>query len=206
MFSRHFFSDPFFDDPFFLPSTARVWGFSDPFEDMRRDPVFRSVLAGHTPLLETGQQQARTNGAAENKQDSKELTTQQEANNWMAAYARAPAVDIVQRDNEYQINVDIPGVRKEDVKVSLTQNRRGQNVLTVSGERKEEVSQEDKTKGSMSRRSMYGKFSRSLALPENVDASKPDSIQAKSDNGVLKIVLPKLKEPAKKPETNIKIQ
>lgn len=213
MFSR-FFHDPIFDDPFFIPSTARVWGFSDPFEEMRRDPFFRSVLAGQTPMIEHSTPEQPADSKANGKQvaatsaapgDTKELTSQQNADNWIAAYSRAPAVDIVQRDNEYQINVDVPGVKKEDIKVNLTENRRGQKVLTVSGERKEEVSKEDKDKGYTSRRSMYGKFSRSLALPENSDA-KPESIQAKQENGVLKITIPKLKEPPKKPETNIQIQ
>jgi len=202
MLSR-FFRDPFFDDPFFLSHNARSWGFSDPFEEMRRDPFFRDHLALTSgPQQNAGQNQNQSqavtpSGGSDSKQMAAYGPQGASDHEWLTAYARAPNMDIVQRDKEYQINVDLPGVKKEDIKVNVTEMGRGHKMLTVSGERKDEATKEDKEKGYYSRRSMYGKFSRSIALPENVDA-KPEAIQAKMEDGVLKIVLPKTKEPEKK--------
>jgi len=204
MMSR-FWNDPFFYDPFFIASPARVWGFSDPFEDMRRDPVFRDIFENMDRPMIT----AATSGATPAEKgakgtESKQLTTTPDATqNWLTAYARAPHVDIVQRDNEYVVNIDVPGVKKEDIKLNLSEDARGRKMLTVSGERKEESSKDEK--GVTSRRSMYGKFSRTLMLPEQVD-TKPEAIKAKHEDGVLKISLPRLKEPDKKSQQEIAIR
>lgn len=88
----------------------------------------------------------------------------------------------------------MPGVKKEDIKVDLNKG-----VLTISGERKtkEEVKQEDYYKIE----TYFGKFSRSFTLPDNVDI---ENIEAKSDNGVLEIVIPKLKDDVSKKSIEIK--
>jgi len=88
----------------------------------------------------------------------------------------------------------LPGVKKEDIKVDLNKG-----VLTISGERKtkEEVKQEDYYKIE----TYFGKFSRSFTLPDNVDI---ENIEAKSDNGVLEIVIPKLKDDVSKKSIEIK--
>jgi len=127
------------------------------------------------------------------------------AQNWLSAYTRAPAVDVVERNNEFEINVDVPGVAKDDVKLQVTEDRRGRKLLTVSGERKENQEQEDKQRGFRSSHRLYGKFSRSLRLPDNCDC-KANSIQAKHENGVLKVIVPKLSHDAVKPASmDIKI-
>ena len=88
----------------------------------------------------------------------------------------------------------MPGVKKEDIKVDLNKG-----ILTISGERKtkEEVKQEDYYKIE----TYFGKFSRSFTLPDNVDI---ENIEAKSDNGVLEIVIPKLKDDVSKKSIEIK--
>ena len=85
-------------------------------------------------------------------------------------------------------------VKKEDIKVDLNKG-----ILTISGERKtkEEVKQEDYYKIE----TYFGKFSRSFTLPDNVDI---ENIEAKSDNGVLEIVIPKLKDDVSKKSIEIK--
>jgi len=182
----------------------------DPFEDIRRDPLFRDVLNFDVPLLTGGTgkdttmmpggKQTTTRGGQECKEMSIQDTT-----NWITAYARAPPVDIVQRDQEYQINFDVPGVRKEDIKVNLCENRQGQKLLTIHGERKDERTLDDKDRGTTQRRAMYGRFSRTLTLPENCDA-KPEKINAKVEHGVLKVIVPRTQEPEKrKAEQEIRI-
>jgi len=132
---------------------------------------------------------------------STQLTDPLAANqSWLANYARAPTVDVIDREKEYQINVDVPGVRKEDIKVQVSEQPTGRGqkrrFLTVSGERKDERTEGDDKSGYRATSSMYGKFSRSLTLPEDAIT---EGVVAKHDNGVLKITLPKT-EPPKQPE------
>jgi HSP20 family protein len=94
-----------------------------------------------------------------------------------------PAVNTREGDDAYYIDVDLPGVKKEDVEISVDKN-----VLTIKGKRevREEVKEEDYYRVE----SAYGTFSRSFTLPEKVDV---ENIEAKSENGVLEIIIPKLK-------------
>lgn len=94
-----------------------------------------------------------------------------------------PSVNTREGEDAYYIDVDLPGVKKEDVEINVDEN-----LLTIKGKRetKEEVEKEDYYRIE----SAYGTFSRSFTLPEKVDVEK---IEAKSDDGVLEIVIPKLK-------------
>ena len=78
-----------------------------------------------------------------------------------------PVVDIKETENEYLARAELPGIRREDVKVSLEDD-----VLTIEGER------------------FYGTFCRSFTLPEFTDAN---AIRAESKDGVLNVHVPKLK-------------
>jgi HSP20 family protein len=92
-----------------------------------------------------------------------------------------PAMDLVERDDHYVLSVDLPGLSEADVNVELQDN-----VLTISGERKQE--QERKADGYYRLERAFGSFSRSLTLPEGVDA---DAVTAKFDDGVLEVSVPK---------------
>ena len=95
-----------------------------------------------------------------------------------------PAVDIAERDNEYVVKVDLPGVEKDDVKITLVSG-----VLTIRGEKKQE--NESKT-GSFHRiERSYGSFQRSFTLPSSV---RNDGIDAVYKDGILTITLPKAEE------------
>lgn len=93
-----------------------------------------------------------------------------------------PNVNTREGEFAYHIDADLPGVKKEDIKVDLKEN-----ILTISGERryKEEVKHEDYYRVE----TRFGKFSRSFTLPDDADI---ENIDASSDNGVLEIVVPKL--------------
>ena len=99
-----------------------------------------------------------------------------------------PAVNILEEDNEYRIEVVAPGIDKKDVKINLEDD-----VLTISSERKEE--NEEKNKHYMRREFNYTAFTRSFVVPEEVDASK---ISAEHKNGILTLHLPKKEEVVKK--------
>ena len=96
-----------------------------------------------------------------------------------------PAMDVAQTDDHYVLRADLPGLSEGDVNVELDHN-----VLTISGERKRE--HEQRSEGYYRVERASGSFSRSLTLPEGVDA---DDIQANFDNGVLEIRIPKPEQP-----------
>jgi len=102
-----------------------------------------------------------------------------------AAEARwSPAVDIIEEKDRFLLRADVPGVNAADIDVSMDAG-----VLTVSGVRLAEECGED-TDVQRTERST-GRFSRRFTLPETADA---DSITAKSNNGILEVVIPKLPE------------
>jgi HSP20 family protein len=95
-----------------------------------------------------------------------------------------PAVDIYEDKDKYVVNAELPGMRREDIDVSLDGN-----TLTISGERKQE---EEKKEGENYRSERYfGRFQRCVTLPSGVDANK---IQASYKDGVLTVTLPKSEE------------
>jgi len=106
-----------------------------------------------------------------------------------------PAADIMEDKDTFTVVAELPGMKKEDVKVTL-QN----NVLTISGEKRKETEQKEKTFHRMER--SYGSFYRTFELPAMVDATK---IQADFKDGVLKISLPK-SEAAKPKEIAINVK
>lgn len=99
-----------------------------------------------------------------------------------------PRVDAVESDTSYMLLIELAGVAKEDVQVTVENN-----VLTIKGEKKRPESQSEVTFVSKGRR--FGKFERSFKLAENVDTT---SIGAEFANGILTLTLPKIE--VKKPE------
>ena len=100
-----------------------------------------------------------------------------------ALTAFTPSVNTREGEYAYHVEVDLPGVKKEDIEINIQDN-----VLTIHGERKtkEELKEENYYKVE----SRYGRFERSFTLPENVDM---EDIHAESQDGVLEVVIPKLK-------------
>lgn len=93
-----------------------------------------------------------------------------------------PAVDVKEDDQAYTVRAELPGVDAKDIHVELHDG-----VLTVSGEKKQEATQDE---GGMRRTECrYGRFARSVPLAEDVDEGK---IAAEHKNGVLTVKLPKL--------------
>lgn len=97
-----------------------------------------------------------------------------------------PKCNIEERENDYLVEVEIPGVDPKDVLVELEGN-----VLKIKGERKREVETKDEEKTMHIVEHSYGSFYRSFTLPENVDA---ENIRAENKNGILYITLPKDKK------------
>jgi HSP20 family protein len=92
-----------------------------------------------------------------------------------------PAMDLVETDDHFVLRADLPGLSEKDVNIEVEDS-----VLTVSGERKAE--HETTQEGYHRVERAFGSFSRSLTLPEGVDA---ESVAASFDRGVLEITIPK---------------
>jgi len=93
-----------------------------------------------------------------------------------------PAINTREGEFAYHVEVDLPGMKKEDIDVQVEDN-----VLVISGERK--VKEELKEENYYKIESSFGTFSRSFTLPEDADV---ENIHAESADGVLEVVVPKL--------------
>ena len=92
-----------------------------------------------------------------------------------------PSVDVSESDDDYQIAVELPGIDKKDIEVTLTNNR-----LTIKGEKK--VEQDETRKDTHVIERAHGAFQRSFTLPKETDATKTS---AQFDNGILTLTVPK---------------
>lgn len=92
----------------------------------------------------------------------------------------SPAIEVKEEKGKLLVKADLPGVKQEDVKVSVTGD-----ILTVEGERKHE--KEEKREGYFHSERAYGRFSRSIRLPEG---AKTDQASAQFTNGVLEVGVP----------------
>lgn len=157
------------------PAAPDVWR---PFETLRREMnrLFDEFDGSWTPFKRWGL--------------NLEPFTRREA-----AWSAAPVVDIVEREKEYEITAELPGLDANDVEVKVSNG-----ALTIKGEKKEE--REEKKKDFYLSERRYGAFQRSFTLPDGIDA---DKIEATLKKGVLTVVLPKTAE-AQKREKKIAVK
>jgi HSP20 family protein len=102
-----------------------------------------------------------------------------------AAQGLMPRLDVVERDNEFVVQAEMPGIRKEDIEITLEQG-----VLTISGESRSEKEEKEGERIVRQER-RYGKYIRSLRLGKDIDDKK---VKANYRDGILELVLPKQEE------------
>ena len=107
----------------------------------------------------------------------------------------APKVDIFEEGDNFVVKAEIPGIKKEEIEVNLTDD-----MVTISGEKKKEEKVEKKDYYRFER--SFGSFSRSFRLPKDVQADKAKAI---FKDGVLELKVPKTEE-AKKKEKKVPIE
>jgi HSP20 family protein len=95
-----------------------------------------------------------------------------------------PAIDLVDSGDRVEVKVELPGMAKDDVDISLKDD-----ILTIKGEKKQEREEKEENRYYVER--TYGSFSRTLTLPSKVN---PDGVEARFKDGVLEINLPKAEE------------
>ena len=116
------------------------------------------------------------------RNDSKKLFSEFPNNFELSSYS-FPKVDLMEDEKFITIIAELPGVNKDDVKIVLEDG-----VLTLSGEKKSDVKEDDKINFSRNERE-FGKFERKFELVEDIN---PDEVKANFNNGLLKIMIAKL--------------
>jgi len=106
-----------------------------------------------------------------------------------------PAVDIAEQENEYLVKVELPGVNKDDVKITVDNN-----ILTIRGEKKQDQEAKDDNYYRVERN--YGSFLRTFRLPSSVHADKIDAVYK---DGILTVTVPKSEE-AKPKQIEVKVK
>ncbi len=104
-----------------------------------------------------------------------------------------PQVNIQEREDDFQIDVAAPGMKKDDFNVTVDNN-----MLTINAQKQEEADGQDYSR----REFNYQSFSRSFTLPESV---KAEDIAAKYEDGILKLTVPKREESKQRPPKTIQI-
>lgn len=123
-------------------------------------------------------------------------------NEWMErANATAPAINVIENEKDYRVEVAAPGMSKEDFNIKLDED----NNLVISMEKKSENKEENKHNGRYLRREFsYSKFQQTMILPDDVNK---EGISASVEHGVLTIELPKVTpQEVKKTERHIDIK
>lgn len=118
--------------------------------------------------------------------------------NWRVAGATLPAVNVVETNDDFRIEVAAPGMKRSDFKVELDNN-----VLTISSEREDKAEEKDSNGNYTRREFSYQSFQRSFSLPENKVLG--DKITARYVDGILHVTVPKSEEAKVKPAKQIAV-
>lgn len=110
--------------------------------------------------------------------------------------ATAPAINVMESDKDYQVELAAPGLKKEDFSVNINDDGN----LVIKMEKKEENKEENKATHYLRREFSFSKYEQTLILPDDVEK---EEIRAKMENGVLTIDLPKMVVSQKKPARQI---
>lgn len=114
------------------------------------------------------------------------------------ANATAPAINVIEKDKAYVVELAAPGLKKEDFQVNIDDDGN----LSIKMEQKHENKEEDKKSHYLRREFSYSKYEQTLLLPDDV---QKDKISAKVDNGVLYVDLPKTEEARTKVQRRIEV-
>ena len=121
-------------------------------------------------------------------------------NEWIAkTSSAAPAINIVETEKEYEVQIAAPGITKDDFDITVDK----ENHLVVTVEHKQEEGEKDKKGRYLRREFSYSQFQQTLILPDNVNT---DAIEAHQNNGVLTVMIPKKQTPMMEAWKELKLQ
>lgn len=118
-------------------------------------------------------------------------------NEWMEkANTTSPAINIAETDTDYKVEIAVPGMTKDDFSIRIEDD----DQLVVTMEKKQENKEEDQKGRYLRREFSYSQFQQNMILPDNVEK---DKIEAKVENGILTIDIPKKDPNAQKPVNKV---
>ena len=122
-------------------------------------------------------------------------------NEWLEkANSTSPAINIIESEKDYKVEIAAPGLTKDDFSIRIDDD----NQISVSMEKKEEHKDENKNGRYLRREFSYTQFRQNMILPDNIDK---DKIEAKVENGILTIDIPKKETIPEKPAVrNIEVK
>ena len=122
-------------------------------------------------------------------------------NEWLEkANSTSPAINIIESEKDYKVEIAAPGLTKDDFSIRIDDD----NQISVSMEKKEEHKDENKNGRNLRREFSYTQFRQNMILPDNIDK---DKIEAKVENGILTIDIPKKEIIPEKPAVrNIEVK
>jgi HSP20 family protein len=144
--------------------------------------LWRSEQSQWSPMREMNRLQRRMNRMLDEYFTESLPSIFRESNLPMEEEAYLPPCDVSETDQHYVLSFDLPGVKKEEVKIEVKDSQ-----LIVSGQRKHESKETEA--GRISHERYFGTFMRSFTLPAEVSATQ---VEAHFENGVLQIALPKM--------------
>ena len=109
-----------------------------------------------------------------------------QAGYWEGSQKLSMPIEVQDNGNDYVIRAELPGIKKEDLDISIEQN-----YLTLNAKKIKETNNKDENDNCLYGEFSYGEFSRTIQLPQEIDTDKAD---AKLEEGILQIVVPKLKK------------
>lgn len=207
-----FLSDPFFSDvnavdPFFVPRHHHhlLTDESHPRNQRKQQRGQLTQGGASSAAQQQGQQgqQGQLGQQGQQGQESTALQTQQQGGGQLSSWGGGRMwplgvdmrVDVHEEKDKFVIKAELPGIPKENVKVNVDNG-----YLSISGEKKEEFSNEDKDRQVRRSERRFGKFQRSFRLPDNVNQ---ENMNARYEQGVLTLDIPKTEV---KPDTKREIQ
>ncbi|KAI9207431.1 HSP20-like chaperone [Polychytrium aggregatum] len=167
-----FNSDPFFQDPF--EYERRVFG--------RMNRLMNQLIADDRLAASAQEGEKQPEQSSDNQsgsQSESQSVSRPAPSGW--GFYKTPRLDVIENETEFVVKADLPGLKKDDVHVSLLDD-----VLTIEGERRS--SHEEKKDTYHMVECSYGQFQRKIRLPPTVDAQ---SIQGKMTDGVLELKIGK---------------
>jgi HSP20 family protein len=118
--------------------------------------------------------------------------------NWRESGATLPAVNVMETNGDFRIEVAAPGMKRSDFKVELDNN-----ILTISSQREDRNEEKDQNGNYTRREFSYQSFQRSFSLPENKVLG--DKITARYVDGILHVIVPKAEDAKVKPAKQIAV-
>jgi HSP20 family protein len=199
-FQSTLFRDPFHDSIFQQRLTDNLGNKTDPNTASSGVAAGSEAFEKNTNLTSSDKTQTNEQELSTTSGNDQRMQ-QSHPRSWLSSFSSSAPIcklDVVEEKSQYLVHAELPGIAKENIKLDIKNN-----ILTLSAETKHEINEEDKNKKYVRKERSFGSVTRSLQLPADVDMNK---IEAKHENGMLNITLPRMELKHQQRQNTITIQ